>query len=261
MPEKDRLYRAEAIILKRMNLGEADRILTLYTHKYGKIRAIAKGVRRPTSRKRGHVELFMRSRLLLAQGRSLDIITQAEVIDAYMPLRRDLWRTTYACYAAELLDHFTPEEESSPALFNLLQDVLKWIGGETDLDRLMRYYELRLLDLVGFRPQLFDCVRCHTEIKPERNYFSYNQGGIVCPQCAQAQSKLRPLALQPLKVLRFFQTHHYDACRSIRISTSTHYEAEDVMHHYIAYHLERQLKSTDFMRLLRGLEDQQACAT
>ena len=121
---RERLYRAEAIVLRRMNLGEADRLLTLYTPEWGKIRVLAKGVRKPTSRKAGHLELFTHSRLLIAKGRSLDIVTQAETITPFLLLRKDLIRTSYAYYVAELVDRFLEEGEESPALFRLLLESL-----------------------------------------------------------------------------------------------------------------------------------------
>src|SRR5210317_1455264 len=108
---RERTYRTEAIVLRRTDFGEADRLLTLYSREHGKIKGIAKGARKPQSRKTGHVELFMRSRFFLAKGRDLDIITQAEAIDSYVALRSDLVRTTYASYAVELLDRFTVEED------------------------------------------------------------------------------------------------------------------------------------------------------
>lgn len=254
MPERDRLYRAEAIVLRRMDLGEADRILTLFTKEYGKVRAIANGVRKPSSRKSGHVELFMRSKLLLARGHDLDIITQAEGLEAYRPLREDLRRITYAYYVAELLDHFTAEAEENLRLFRLLDSALGWIGIEDDLDLVVRYYELHLLSLVGFQPQLYHCVRCHAEVKPERNYFSAAEGGVICPTCGQAQSTLRPLHLAPFKVLRFLQTRDYETVRQVRISSDTHREMEALMQRYILYHLERQLKSTAFLSLIRSAD-------
>ena len=251
MPEKERLYRVEAIILKRWDMGEADRLLTLYTREHGKVRAIAKGARRTTSRKSGHVELFMRSQMLIARGRELDIITQAEVIEPYLALREDLGRVSYACYAAELLDSFAAEGEEHRPLYDLLADALAWIAEADDLDLAMRLYELRLLDYVGFRPELFHCLRCRAGLQPEPNYFSLADGGVVCPKCAQGASGLEALALNPLKVLRFFQTHDYQLCRDIHIHPGTHRQLERLMQRYIVYHLERQLKSTAFIQLLR----------
>jgi len=251
MVDRERIYRTEAIILRRTNFGEADRLMTLYTPYMGKVRAIAKGVRKPTSRKRGHVELFMRSQLLLARGRNLDIITQAEAIDTYLPLRTDLWRMTYACYAAELLDAFTAEEEENYALYKLLADVLTWTCEETDLDRAIRFYELQLLGLVGFRPQLFSCVRCQAEIQPETNHFSAGEGGVLCPRCGAVQAGVEPVSLNALKILRYFQANDYAICRTVRISRKSHREIERMMQRYIVFHLERKLKSTEFLQLLR----------
>ena len=123
MPQ-ERLYRTEAIILRRADLGEADRLLTIFTPARGKLRVVAKGARKPASRKSGHVELFTRSTLLIAKARNLDIVSQAETVEAYRALREDLLRSTYAHYIVELLDRFTGEEEESAELYDLLADTL-----------------------------------------------------------------------------------------------------------------------------------------
>ncbi len=112
---RQRLYRTPAIILKRQDFGEADRILTLFTPERGKLRVIAKGARKITSRKGGHIELFTYSNLLIAKGRNFDIVTQAETIQSFRKLREDLSRITYAYYIAELVDLFTQENEANAA--------------------------------------------------------------------------------------------------------------------------------------------------
>ena len=122
-----RLYNTEAIILRRTDFGEADRILTLMTPTLGKLRVIAKGVRKITSRKAGHVELFTRARLLLAHGRTFDIVSQAETVDAYRPLREDLLRGSYAHYLSELIDAFAQEGSEDQALYDLLVNGLTWL--------------------------------------------------------------------------------------------------------------------------------------
>jgi DNA repair protein RecO (recombination protein O) len=157
---RERTYRTEAIVLRRRDFGEADRLLTLYTRDRGKIRVIAKGARKPQSRKTGHVELFMRTRFLIAEARNLDIITQAEMVEAYPALREDLVRTTYASYAVELLDRFTPEEDRNTQLYDLLAEGLRWFAATDQPLLVARFYELHLLQLAGFRPQLFQCVGC-----------------------------------------------------------------------------------------------------
>jgi DNA repair protein RecO (recombination protein O) len=107
---RQRLYRSEAIVLKRRDYGEADRLLTVFTPNHGKLVLLGKGVRKTHSRKAGHVELFTLSTLLIAKARTWDLVTQAETIETYLPLRGSLLRTSYAYYVAELLDGFTQEQ-------------------------------------------------------------------------------------------------------------------------------------------------------
>ncbi|MGA9348587.1 MAG: DNA repair protein RecO [Anaerolineae bacterium] len=248
---RERLYRTEAIVLKRSDFGEADRLLTLYTPKLGKIRAIAKGVRKPTSRKSGHVELFTHSQFLIAKGRSLDIVTQAETVHAFRPLREDLLRTTYAYYAAELLDLFVEEGIENCPLFDLLLTMLGWLGDASDLDLTTRFFELRLLFLLGYRPQLFQCVACRHQIEPVSNFFSPADGGILCARCGENHRGAQEITLNALKVLRFLQTRDYGTCCRLRLSRPLHRELETMMYHYITYILERNLKSVKFLNTLR----------
>ena len=122
-----RLYNTEAVVLRKTELGEADSILTLYTPHLGKIRAVAKGVRRPKSKIGGHVEQLVHSQMLLARSKSLDIVSQSQAIESFLPLRDNLWRTSSALYAVELVDRFTAEGEENYPLFRLLVDTLHWL--------------------------------------------------------------------------------------------------------------------------------------
>lgn len=119
-----RLYRSDVVVMRRQDLGEADRILTLYSPTHGKLRAVAKGARRPKSRLGGHVELFTHVNVLVAQGRNLDIVTQAETVRAYPNIRTGLWRAAYAAYAVELVDGFTEERLENEPIFDLLLQML-----------------------------------------------------------------------------------------------------------------------------------------
>ena len=191
---RERTYRSEAIVLKRTDFGEADRLLTLFTRDFGKVRAIAKGARKPQSRKTGHVELFMRSSCFFAKGREIDILTQAEMVDAYVELREDLVRTTYAAYAVELLDRFTVDEDPHPEIYHLLADALDWFAHHEDVLLVARYYELRLLSLAGFRPQLFNCVASGEPIEEQDQFFSAELGGFLTPEMRSADRRAkRPL--------------------------------------------------------------------
>jgi DNA repair protein RecO (recombination protein O) len=248
---RERVYRTEAIVLKRSDFGEADRLLTFFTPYMGKLRAVAKGARKPGSRKAGHLELFSHTRLLLAQGRNLDIITQAETVEPHLPLREDLLRATYAYYVAELVDRFLGDEDENRPVFDLLLAAFSWLGRADDLALAARFFELRLLTLVGYRPQLFQCVNCQTQIQPVINFFHPGEGGVLCPRCGEGRPETTALSLNALKVLRFLQTRDYDTCRLLHVRSPLHAELETVMLRYVTYLLERDLKSVDFLHHLR----------
>ena len=253
MSHRDRLYQTEAIVLRRTDFGEADRLLTVLIPGRGKIRLVAKGARKPSSRKSGHVELFSHGRYLVATGRDLDIITQAETLEPFIPIHEDLQRATYAYYVADLTDAFTPEHDENLPLFELLRQALGWLSEAGDLPLLACYYELHLLGLAGYQPQLFVCGACKKAIEPETNYFSAAQGTIYCPNCGFERPDTAEVSTNALRVLRFLQTRDWDAVRSLRLSPETLAEIERLMHHYITYHLERKLKSADFVERLRRM--------
>ncbi|MCO5184524.1 MAG: DNA repair protein RecO [Anaerolineae bacterium] len=249
---RERTFRTEAIVLRRSDFGEADRLLTLYSREYGKIRAIAKGARKPQSRKTGHVELFMRANYLLAQGRNLHIVTQAELVEPYAPLREDLVRATYAAYVTELLDKFAPDEEVNRTLYQLLTDALARFALTDNFLLAARHYELHLLTLVGFQPQLFRCVVSGATIVEEDQFFSVELGGLIAPGHERADRNVRPISAAAVKVLRYLQTRQWGAVESLQLRTALHRELENHLHAYLAFHLERQVKSAEFLQRLRN---------
>lgn len=251
MPGRERVYKTEAIVLRRTDFGEADRLLTVFTPERGKLKLIAKGARKPTSRKSGHVELFSRGQFLVAVGRDLDIVTQAETVEPYLALRQDLIRTAYAYYVAELADAFTGEGDENRRLFDLLKDTFGWLGGTADLQLVARFYEVHLLGLLGYQPQLFVCSSCQSLLQPEANYLSPADGGVLCPRCGADRPGTTEISANALKVLRFLQTRDWETCRLLRLSAASHAEVERALNLYITYHLERKLKSVEFLHRLR----------
>lgn len=257
MPKPARQFRTQAIILSRRDLGEADRLLRLFTPDYGKISAIAKGARRHKSKLSGHVELFARSDVLIHKGRSIDVLAQAELVEPYLGFREDLQRGAYANYAAELLDRFTADEDVGQSdLFVLLHQTLQRIADAGDPRLATRFYELQLLDLVGFRPQLSECVVMRVPLKPQAQHFSNAEGGAVSRDgAAQVGRGLVPLDLPTLKLLRHLQrsSQHYSQVASLRLTPAQHADIERLMLGYIVYLLERRLQSIEFIRRLRQL--------
>ncbi len=247
-----RSIRVTAIVLRHADWGEADRLVTLYTREQGKLRAIVKGARKITSRKAGHLEPFTHVKLQLSRGRDLFIVTQADTVEAYVALRESLVLTGYASYVVELLDRFVYEEEgANPTLFRLLADTLKRLTDKEDTWLAVRYYEMRLLDFLGFRPQLFECANCGREIKAEDQFFSFSAGGVICPRCGQGLPNLRPISLETLKYLRHFQRSSYGEAARARPGSRVQAEAENLMQGYFTYLLERELNSPGFLKRVR----------
>lgn len=255
MTGRERVYRTEAVVLRRFNLGEADRLLTLFSLEHGKLKAIAKGARRPKSRKAGHLELFTRVQLLLARGRELDIITQAEALDTFPKLRDDLIRIGQASYIIELVDAFTVERDVNRLLYTQLTTALDRLSHQSSVEATIRFFELRLLELSGFRPELFVCVHCKNEIRPEDQFFSAALGGVVCARCGSSRKEVRPISLTALKVLRHFQRSSYETAAQVQVRPSVHTELDGLMEDYINYILERRLHTTQFLRKVKRMPE------
>ncbi|MEO5950879.1 MAG: DNA repair protein RecO [Chloroflexia bacterium] len=247
MSAREHLYKSEAIVIKRIDLGEADKILTIFTPNHGKLRVVAKGVRKVTSRLAGHVELFTRNQMMLAKARNLDIITQSETVDAYRPLHEDLSRIAHASYASELLDAMTPEELENYPLYRLSVEAFSQISEDPHPDRVLRWYELQLLGYLGYAPELGQCVQCASELQAVINSWSPSQGGVLCANCRRIDTG-RDLSVNALKIMRLMQRSPYSAIARVRLDDDLSSELVGVMHSYITYILERELRSAHFVR-------------
>jgi DNA repair protein RecO (recombination protein O) len=243
---RERTYQTEAVILRRRNWGETDRILTLFTPQRGKIRVRAVGVRKPASRKAGHLELFHRATVFLARGRDFDIVTQAETVESFSRLRDDLVRSAAASYAAELLDRLAPEELENQDAYRLIVQTLEALCTDGNIALALRCYDLKLLDSMGYRPELSLCTVGGEAIQAEDQFFSPARGGVVCPRCANRTEGRYPVSLTALKVLRHIQRSPLADAFRLRVRTATLDELEPVLQHYIQYLLESPLRSRKY---------------
>lgn len=252
MAREFRSTRVEAVVLKHYEQGEADRMLTIYTRQHGKVRALARGVRKVRSRKAGHLEPFTHASLQLAKGRYWYVVSQAEAINTFPALRQDLEKVGYASYVVEMLDKFTyEEEESNHAIFRLLVETLSRLESQADSFTPILYYEIHLLDLLGFRPELQRCVVTEEEIKAQAQYFSAALGGAVSPEAGGGLSGAVPVSLNALKYMRHFQRSTYAQAQRAEIDPAVQQELETLMQYYITYLLERAMNSPGFLRQVR----------
>ena len=249
MSPRPRVYKTEAIVLRSMNLGEADRVLTVLTPRLGKLRVIAKGVRRTRSRIGGALEPFSDVQLVLAVGRTWDVVTSSSLEDPHLGLRNDLHSTAAAWYVIELADRFCEGAADSHEAFRLLAQALSALDAGSEIERevVARWFELALLDAMGFRPELAQCLECGARIEPEGNAFSPVGGGVVCPQCSHATDGTRPISADALKVLRHLQRSAMVGVLRLRLSPAVHREVERLLHATVSAVLERELRSRDFL--------------
>ncbi len=174
-------------------------------------------------------------------------------MDAYQALREDLVLTSQAAYVLELLDRFTYEDEmENSAIFRLLTDTLSRLASKADPWLVIRYYEMRLLDHLGFRPQLFECANCGREIRPEDQYFSFSAGGAICPRCGQGLPNVHKISVEALKYLRHFQRSSYAEATKARPDLDVQKETETLMQGYFTYLLERELNTPGFLKKIRS---------
>ena len=248
---RPRTYKTQGIVLKHTPLGEADRIVALFTPDMGKLRAVARGVRRPKSKLGGHLEPLTHVLVSLAQGRNLDTITEAETIRSFRGLREDLRLVSRGIYLAELVESFSVEQSPAAAVFELLLNALAWMEKADSSELPLRYFEVQLLRNSGFGPELYRCVECNATLEPGDHLFSSAKGGILCPQCrAPSEEALVPLSLGAIKLLRFMQREAYPKVAELRVPPVFLEETERLLRTYIRHVLERELKSAEFMNLV-----------
>ena len=246
-----RVYKTEAIILRQRRFGEADRFLTLYTPTYGKLDVKAKGVRKTTSRMSGHLQPLTRCMLALAQGHVNDVVTGCETLESFQPLRDDLERLSRALYAAELVDRMMPERVHS---FRPTDCSSRRCGGwrrPRTPTLVLRFFEMRLVDQGGFRPELENCVGCGSALEPEENFFAPISGGVVCRACVGGLTGTRGLSVNGLKVLRLLQRAPYNDVVRVRMDGDLADEIERHLRSYVVSVLERDVNSAGFIERLR----------
>jgi DNA repair protein RecO (recombination protein O) len=247
-----RVYGSEAIALKRMDFGEADRIVTVLTPGYGKFRCIAKGVRKSTNRLSGFLEPFAHVHLMLAHGRELDVVTQAATIAPFRELRDDLVRSSHAYHLAELVDGFLQDRDEHRSVFSLLGEALAALaGGAIAPDLVARHFEIHLLAAVGFRPELVTCLKCPNAIAPGANGYSPHLGGVVCPACTPTEESARRIPTDTLKLLRLLQRTSSVADLHLTVASATLSETERLMRVHLELLLERRLRATEFVHHVR----------
>lgn len=229
------LYSEQGLVLRYHKLGEADRIVTLLTQGEGKIRAVVKGVRRTRSKFGARLDPFTHVDLLLYRGRELDIVSGADIITAFRPLRDDYARFTAAQVIAEAAEKIAEDRERNPRLFLLTLDAFRDLSeAGADIDSCADGFLVRLATLAGFQPALDACAECGD---PQVRRFSIAQGGMICDRCRAGAAVAVGEGTVPY-------LHALAERRSIHgVPSRTKQEAGGLIRGYLEHHLNRPLRA------------------
>lgn len=245
------LYKTEGIVLRTRNLGEADRIITLYTREHGKIEGVARGSRRVRSRLIGGTQLFTHGWYMMFSGRSLETVSQAEIKRSFVGLREDLVKLAHASYIAELLDVSLEPGEPSEELFTLLEEAFVALDEGVSPPLVARWFELRLMDLLGYHPELLSCVGCGGE--PAEARFSVREGGLLCPRCIARDTTAIPIGRSTVEWMKRLLATRGNRLGVMRLSREDDRVLEAVGRSYIDFRLSRPLKSLSFLASVKDL--------
>ena len=246
------ISKTEGIVLKYTNLGEADKILTILTRNNGKIKAIAKGCRKPKSSLLSSSEIFVFSEFVLYKGSNFYHISQAVTRETFYNIRKDLLRLSYATYFTELAESVSEEELPSERLFLLLAKTLYYLStGEVPMGLLHLGYQLKLMDISGYRPNLSKCTHCR-EAKGEYARFDIELGGVICADCSFSEDLKKGgntyrISQGAIEAFKFLLNTEISRLNTKKIDNTIFNEIDKITRAFILKHLDKRFKSLDFL--------------
>ncbi len=229
------LYRDTGVVLRTYKLGEADRIVVLLTEQHGKVRAVAKGVRKTMSKFGARLEPLSHVRLLMYQGRELDIVSQADSVDTLAPLVGDLDHLTNGLAIVEAVDQMTLDREPVPHLYRMLVGALRTVAERSGPLVVPAFY-WKLLASEGVRPELDECVRCGAT--EPLVAFDVTEGGVLCRSCRTGAS----ISPDALDVTRMILGGRMNEALDLPAGPVTH-EVAAHANRALEHHLERRLRT------------------
>ena len=244
------LYKSEAIVLRNMNLSESDKLVTFMTDRYGKVKCVGKAARKIKNRFGAAIEPMSHIRLIYfgKENQTLYRLNHSDIIHSFQPIRDDLRKVYTGIYFNELVDTLIPEAHPDPNAFRLLLESLLALEALDGLNTLSRLFEMRLVCLAGYTPQLSHCSICKRPVGIEKIGFSFEDRGIVCEPCSfktQPEMCFQPRTLKYLKKIKTMDIKH---ASRLKFPKGVEQEIEQLTHKLILSHTGRELKSYPFIK-------------
>ncbi len=247
------LYRAEAVILNSFDYGESDRILTFYTLEYGKLKGIAKGARRSKRRFVGNIEPASLVRLIFFHSDKSELVRveEATLLDGFNALKADIDLLSHGCYFLELTSEMTREGIALPHVFRLLAGFLKALDAGAEPGALARFFEVRLLSMLGYLPHLSGCVVCKSPGGADIKRFSSERGGVVCAPCSAGLNGLHAISPATAATLALSMKLDTEKLQRLKVAPSFVEESERLLYDFIRHQIGKELKTKKFLDKMR----------
>ncbi len=244
------LFDTDGIVLRNYNFDEADKIVSLFTKDKGKIKVVARGVRKTKSTLAAGLQPFTHSHIVVYQGKSdLGKLSQCEINQSFARVHKDINKVAYASYIVEVVDEFTPMYEQNSLIFALLLLTMRLLNQIEDVELVSRIFELKLLKILGYQPYLAACVECGNKLD-QRIRFDAEAGGVVC-SCSSNWSK--KISLGTVKYMDQMLRMDYQKIIKMSLPDYARKELSKIMPYYIQSLIKKKLKSISFINTLEEI--------
>jgi len=247
------LYKTEGIVLKSIEYGDADKIATIYTKNYGKVQAIAKGIRKTKSKFGSSLEILTYAVFLFYKGKNIDTISQSEILESFFSTSKEVIKFAFATNCAEIVNKLTEEGETNFSLFNLLKEALHYLKETNDPKLLTLSFKWKVISVLGYKPSFKLCCRCNKRVGAQKmgEYFSVKDGGIICNECVSKDNKdYRPVSNYFAKLVNKILITPLSIISNYTIPEKRMKELEEVTESYLTYHSEKSFKTDKFLKSL-----------
>ncbi|NMO94822.1 DNA repair protein RecO [Paenibacillus lemnae] len=242
------LHRVEGIVIRSMDYGEGNKIITLCTEISGKVGVLVRGAKKVKSRHAALTQLFTYGEYVyFRNGTGLGTLNAGEIIESHHLLREDLFKAAYSSYACELLDRVLQDEETGAFWFHQLKACLASLEDNKDPQIIIHLYEMKILQAAGYGPELSVCISCGQERSDEDMLISPRLGGVLCRYCKHLDPPAMTLTPRTLKLLRLFARLDLRRLGNVDVKAETKSELKLIMRALMDMQLGLRLKSQNFL--------------